>query len=67
MFLLKWTNKFSGEQGYVGMVKKSEKHFVNADEAGAKKYRYEKQAINDIALLQEYGEADNNDFEIVSC
>lgn len=65
MFHIRWTNKFSNEQGYVGAVKRKERHFVNADADHAKKYHYKTTAEKDIALLTEYGEADNNILEVV--
>ena len=42
---LKWTNKFSGETGFVGKVSKAKGHFVNAEtQADAKTYASEKTA-----------------------
>ena len=29
MFIIKWTNKFSGETGYVESISSKEKHFNN--------------------------------------
>lgn len=63
---IKWTNKFSGETGYVGKMAKSKGHFVNAETVEtAKAYASEKMANKDIATLIEIGEAVNNDFEII--
>ncbi len=66
MVLLKWTNKFSNETGYVESVSAKEKHFVNTFDANAAK-RYSSRAVANrmIASLRSYGEAENNDFEIV--
>lgn len=60
---LKWRNKFSGEEGFVQKVVKSQGYFINTfDQSEAKKYRSQKVVDNDIALLTELGEAQNNDF-----
>ncbi len=65
-FILKWTNKYSGETGYVGKVLKTEGHFVNAEEiADAKRYSFEKTAKNEIEVLEAIGEAENNTFEVL--
>ncbi len=64
--IIRWTNKFSGEQGFVGSVSTKNKCFYNADRSGAKLYSSEKAARKAIVMLQGYGEADNNDFEILS-
>ena len=64
--IIKWTNKYSHEIGYVGSVSTKNKCFYNSDKDNAKQYKNEKSAIKAIALLKEYGEADNNDFEIVT-
>ena len=63
---LKWTNKFSGETGYVKKVMKVKGFFVNTyDAAEAKSYKNEKAATEDIAVLESIGEAENNTFEAV--
>ena len=63
---LKWTNKYSGETGFVGKVFKSKGYFENAEEkAKAKKYASENAASKDIIVLTELGEAENNVFEVV--
>jgi hypothetical protein len=61
--VLKWRNKFSGEEGYVGKVSKAQGHFINTfnpDEA--KRYTARKLIENDLKTLEELGEAVNNDF-----
>lgn len=65
-FNLKWTNKFSGETGYVGKVSKKEGHFFNSDKDGAKTYLNSKMAMRDIDTLTELGEAENNRFDVVN-
>ena len=60
MVLLKWTNKFSNETGYVESVSAKEKHFVNTFDVNAAKRYSSRTVANRIN-----GEAENNDFEIV--
>ena len=63
---LKWTNKFSGETGYVGKIAKSKGYFENAEKAeDARKFRSVKEAEKAIETLEELGEAENNTFEVV--
>ena len=65
--VLKWTNKYSQETGYVGKVLKSKGHFVNAEcKEEAKKYASEKSAIKDVAILDSIGETEANSFHIVA-
>lgn len=65
-FNLMWTNKFSGETGFVGKVAKSKGYFVNAETADkAKTYASAKTAEKDITVLTELGEAENNYFTVV--
>ncbi len=63
--VIKWTNKYSKEVGYVGSVSTKNKCFYNSDRNGAKLYSSEKTANKAITQLTSYGEAENNDFEVV--
>ncbi|MCD8068335.1 MAG: hypothetical protein LUE87_05520 [Lachnospiraceae bacterium] len=64
--ILKWTNKFSGEEGYVKTVSVKKGYFVNTyDITEAKAYRSQKVLDNDIAALTDMGEAENNVFTAV--
>ena len=63
--VIRWTNKYSGEQGYVGSLSTKNKCFYNADRSGAKQYSSEKAARKAITMLESYGEAENNTFEIL--
>ena len=66
MFILKWTNKYSGETGYVASVSAKDKCFVNTfNKDEAKVYKSESVARRMITSLQTYGEAEQNTFEIV--
>lgn len=63
--IIKWTNKFSGESGYVASVSRKDKHFVSTDDASKAKSYSSKTVSNIVKELIEYGEGENNDFEIV--
>jgi hypothetical protein len=61
--VLKWRNKFSGEEGYVGKVSKKNGCFINTfNPAEAKRYTNRKSIDNDLVVLAELGETVNNDF-----
>lgn len=65
--VLKWTNKFSGETGYVKSFSQKDGHFVNTYEASeARGFLNAKLAEKMITSLAEVGEADNNNFEVVA-
>lgn len=65
--IIKWTNKFSGETGFVQSVSTKEKHFVNTyDQKSAKVYKNSSAAERAIKMLTSYGEAEANDFAIIS-
>lgn len=67
MVIIKWTNKFSNESGFVKEVKTKEQHFVNTfNQTEAKTYKTDAGAIKTINKLIEFGEANNNNFEVVS-
>ena len=67
MVIIKWTNKFSNESGFVKEVKTKEQHFVNTfNQTEAKIYKTNASARKIINKLIEFGEADNNNFELVS-
>ncbi|MDO4198271.1 MAG: hypothetical protein Q4D13_04730 [Erysipelotrichaceae bacterium] len=61
---IKWENKYSLETGYVGKVSKAKGYFENADKEGAKSYASMKTVEKDLAILNEIGEADNNNFYV---
>lgn len=66
MCILKWHNKFSGEEGFVKSVSKAKGYFINTYNSNeAKKYNGPKQIDNDIDFLRTIGELNNNDFELV--
>lgn len=61
--VLKWTNKYSGETGYVGSVSKKKGYFTNEpDMLKAKRYVTDMAINNDLEALKSFGEFENNDF-----
>lgn len=66
MFIIKWTNKHSGDTGFVESISTKETCFHNTfDRKEAKQYKSESIAKRMISTLTLYGEAENNDFEVV--
>ena len=64
--ILKWTNKYSNEQGYVKSVKKADGHFVSTNDASeAKGYARNADVTKALKVLEEIGECENNHFEAV--
>ena len=64
--VIKWTNKFSGEQGYVKSVKKTDGYFINTfDIDEAKTFSRQCDVVRAMNTLEAIGETENNDFEIV--
>lgn len=65
MVIIKWTNKYSGETGYVESVSAKNRYFINTEKKKDAK-RYSEKAVKGILTkLESYGEAENNDFEVV--
>ena len=63
--VIKWTNKYSGESGYVASVSRKERHFVNTlnyEEARVYSANSVSRIIKD---LTEFGEAEDNYFEVI--
>ena len=61
--ILKWTNKYSGETGYVGTVSKKKGYFTSEpDMLKAKRYVTDAAINNDLEILKSFGEFENNDF-----
>lgn len=62
---IKWTNRFSGEQGYVKEIKPD--HFINTfEKADGENFRSRREAEKAVAMLCDCGEGVNNEFEIVT-
>ena len=67
MVVIKWINKYSNESGYVKAINNKEKHFVNTfDKNEAKTYKTLDAAKKIIDKLVNFGEGDNNYFELVT-
>ena len=66
MAKIQWTNKVSGETGYVMNFSKKQGHFENTfEESQAKEYKTEAAAKAAIRGLEAVGEAENNIFTII--
>ena len=64
--VIKWTNNFSQETGFVKSVNREGKYFENTfDQSEAKVYGNKGCATTAIKVLLSYGEGENNTFEIV--
>lgn len=63
---LVWENKYSGEKGYVKVIRASKGYFentFNVDEA--RKFKSTNECEQAIQLLNELGEAQNNNFYVI--
>lgn len=63
--IIKWTNKYSGETGYVASISRKEGHFINTynrEEAKDYSAKTVSKIINDLVS---FGEAEDNVFEAV--
>ena len=66
MVIIKWTNKYRNETGYVASVSTKNECFVNTyDKENAKRYS-EKSVAGIMKKLEAYHETDNNDFEFIT-
>jgi hypothetical protein len=65
MVILKWTNKFSNETGYVASLSTKNKCFYNTYDEGEAKQYSEKSVGSLMAKLEAYHETDDNEFEVV--
>lgn len=64
--IIKWVNVYSGETGYVKMIRHAKKHFINtSNETEARKYRSDAEARKAIDTLIEMGEGRTNIFSVV--
>lgn len=64
--IIRWTNKYSEEQGYVQSIIKAEGHFVNTyDPAEAKVYKRQSDITKALNVLALIGEGDNNYFDVI--
>ena len=64
--VIKWTNKFSNESGYIMSLSKTEGHFVNTyDVSEAKTFSRPSDVARALNTLEAIGEGENNTFEVV--
>jgi len=65
MAIIRWTNKFSGEVGYVKQLRQKDKCFENTYEKSEAKTYSDSVAKGVVTKLISYGEGKNNDFEVI--
>lgn len=66
MKVIKWTNRYSNESGFVKSINTKGNHFVNTfDINEAKTYKKEETANTAITQLINFGEGENNHFEVI--
>lgn len=63
---LVWQNKWSGEKGYVKVVRESRGYFESTyDVNEARKFKSVRECEEALAILERIGETQNNDFQII--
>ena len=63
MFVIKWTNRMSREEGYVEKINKKEGYFENTfDKLAAKQYKTEGSAKTAVKWLESSKEGEQNSF-----
>ena len=68
MVIIKWTNKYSHETGFVKQLRQKDRCFENTyEEAEARNYSSQSVVRGVVKKLISYGEGENNNFEIISC
>ena len=66
MVIIKWTNKYSNESGYVASISTKNECFINTfEESEAKRYS-EKSVKGMLTKLEAFHETDDNDFEVIT-
>ena len=65
MVKLKWTNKYSGETGYVAQVSTKNKCFINTFDVNEAKEYSEKGVKSILSKLESFNETDDNVFEVI--
>ena len=65
MVIIKWTNKFSNESGFVESVSTKNRCFINTFEQSEAKQYSEKSVNSIMAKLESYHETDDNYFEVI--
>ena len=62
---IKWTNRYSGETGYVASISRKERHFINTYDRNEAKDYSSKTVYKMIDDLVSFGEAEDNIFEAI--
>ena len=63
--IIKWTNKFSGESGYVKSISVKGKHFNNTyNKDEARVFTSKGRLTAALNQLKSFGETQNNDFTV---
>lgn len=65
MVIIKWTNKYSNETGYVASLSTKNQCFINTFEESEAKQYSEKSVASLMTKLASYHETDDNDFEVI--
>ncbi len=66
MVIIKWTNKFSNETGFVASLSTKNECFINTfEQENARRYS-EKSVPGIMKKLEAYHETDNNNFEYIA-
>jgi hypothetical protein len=63
--VIKWTNRYSGETGYVASISRKERHFINTYDRNEAKDYSSKTVYKMIDDLVSFGEAEDNIFEAI--
>ena len=66
MVIIKWTNKYSNETGYIASLSTKNNCFVNTFEQDKAKRYSEKSVPGIMKKLEAYHETDNNEFEVIT-
>ena len=65
--VIKWRNRYSGEEGFVESISLKNQHFVNTyDITKAHKYTQKNTITNALKTLDKIGETINNEFYTVT-
>ena len=66
MVIIKWTNKYSNETGFVASLSTKNECFINTfEQENARRYS-EKSVPGIMKKLEAYHETDNNNFEYIA-
>ena len=66
MVIIKWTNKYSNETGYVASISTKNECFIDTFEQSEAKRYSEKSVKGMLTKLESFHETDDNDFEVIT-